>query len=65
MIPPRIFPPGILQMFEVDSSGEKTLIEELPTSSKNRERMQKMRNDLLIVSPTKNYVISENNAWTK
>jgi hypothetical protein len=62
MIPPRFVPPGILQLYEVTGE-EKTLIEELPMSSKNRDRMNKIRNDLLMVNPTKNYVLSENNAW--
>jgi hypothetical protein len=63
VIPPRSFPPGILQMYEVDSDGTKLLLQELPTSSRNRERMHTMRNDILIVNPTKTIIISENNAW--
>ncbi len=62
MIPPRFIPPGILQLYEIVGD-EKTLIEELPMSSRNRERMNKMRNDILMVNPTKTLVISENNAW--
>jgi hypothetical protein len=62
MIPPRFTPPGVLQLFEVVGN-EKTLIQELPSSSKNRDRINKIRNDLLMVSPTKNLVVSENNAY--
>ncbi len=62
MIPPRFVPPGILQLYEVVGD-EKTLIQELPMSSKNRDRMNKMRNDMLMVNPTKTLVLSENNAW--
>ena len=62
MIPPRRFPPGVLQLFEV-TGDEKTLIHELPTSSKNRERINQMRNDMLMVSPTRNLVVSENNSY--
>jgi hypothetical protein len=62
MIPPRIFPPGVLQLFEVDGQ-EKTLLHELPTSSKNRERINQIRNDMLMVSPTRNLVVSENNTF--
>jgi hypothetical protein len=62
MIPPRFVPPGILQLYEVVGD-EKTLIQELPLSSKNRDRMNKMRNDILMVDPTKTLVLSENNAW--
>ncbi len=62
MIPPRFVPPGILQLYEV-LGDEKTLLIELPTSSKNRDRINKMRNDILMVSPTKNLVVTENNAF--
>jgi hypothetical protein len=61
MIPPRFVPPGILQLYEVVGD-EKTLVIELPTSSKNRDRINKMRNDILMVNPTKNLVVTENNA---
>jgi len=62
MIPPRFMPPGVLQLYEVEGD-TKTLLQELPTSSKNRDRINKMRLDLLMVHPTKTYVISENNAF--
>jgi hypothetical protein len=62
MIPPRFVPPGILQLYEVVGD-EKTLVIELPTSSKNRDRINKMRNDILMVNPTKNLIVSENNAY--
>jgi hypothetical protein len=62
MIPPRFVPPGILQLYEVVGD-EKTLIEELPMSSKNRDRINKIRNDILMVNPTKTLIVSENNAW--
>lgn len=62
MIPPRFVPPGILQLYEVQGN-EKVLIEELPSSSKNRDRINKMRNDLLMINPTKTYTLTENNAW--
>ena len=62
MIPPRRFPPGVLQLFEVVGD-EKTLLHELPTSSKNRERINQMRNDMLMVSPTRTLVVSENNSY--
>jgi hypothetical protein len=62
MIPPRFVPPGILQLYEVVGD-EKKLVEELPMSSKNRDRINKIRNDILMVNPTKTLVVSENNAW--
>jgi hypothetical protein len=61
MIPPRFVPPGTLQLFEIDGT-ERKLIQELPTSSKNRDRINRIRNDLLMVNPTLNLVVSENNA---
>jgi hypothetical protein len=62
MIPPRIFPPGVLQLFEVVGD-EKILLQELPTSSKNRSRINQIRNDMLMVSPTRTLVVSENNTF--
>ena len=62
MIPPRFTPPGILQLFKV-VEGEKLLLTELPTSSKNRDRINRMRNDMLMVDSTLNLVVSENNAF--
>lgn len=62
MIPPRFVPPGILQLYEVDGD-DKILLEELPTTSRNRDRINKMRNDILMVNPTKTIIISENNAF--
>ncbi len=62
MIPPRMFPPGVLQLFEVVGD-EKILLQELPTSSKNRNRINQIRNDMLMVAPTRNLVVSENNTF--
>ena len=62
MIPPRFTPPGILQLYEVDGDN-KTLLQEFPMSSKNRDRINRMRLDLLMIYPTKTYTISENNAY--
>jgi hypothetical protein len=62
MIPPHFVPPGVLQLFEV-VDGEKTLLQELPTSSKNRMRLNQMRHDLLMVNPTRNLILSENNVF--
>jgi len=61
MIPPRFVPPGILQLYEIDGD-EKILIQELNASSKNRHKINQMRNDLLMINPTKTYTVSENNA---
>jgi len=61
MIPNRQFPPGVLQLLETIDD-EKILLEELPTSSKNRDRMNQMRNQLLILNPKRTNTVSENNA---
>jgi hypothetical protein len=63
MIPPRFTPPGILQLYQVDADGSKTLLQELTTSSKNRDRINRIRNDMLMVDSTLNLVVSENNAF--
>jgi hypothetical protein len=57
----RAFPPGKLQLFEVIDE-EKILLEELPTSSKNRERINAIREQLLMLNPRRNIILSENNA---
>jgi hypothetical protein len=62
MIPPRFIPPGILQLFKIEGD-EKTLVQELPMSSKNRDRINRIRNDMLMVDSTLNLVVSENNAF--
>jgi hypothetical protein len=62
MIPVRReFPAGVLQLFEI-TENEKVLLEELPTSSKNREKINQLREQYLMVNPKRNIVISENNA---
>ena len=62
MIPPRFTPPGILQLYQVEKDGTKELLQELPTSSKNRDRINRTRNDMLMVDSTLNLIVSENNA---
>lgn len=62
MIPPRFVPPGILQLYEV-KGGERTLLEEFTASSSNRDRINRIRLDMLMVDPTRNLVLSENNAF--
>lgn len=62
MRPPHFVPDGILQLVEVSLDKTKSVIQELPTSSKNRDRMNKIRNDLLMVNPTRDLYVSENNS---
>lgn len=61
MIPPRIVPEGVLQLVEIEGE-EKTLLHELPMSSKNRDRINKMRTDMLMINPRRNLAVSENNS---
>lgn len=62
MIPPRNFPPGVLKLIEYKGSEAVSTIAELPTSAKNRLKIQAMRNDMLMVNPKLNLQIRENNA---
>jgi hypothetical protein len=59
---PRGFPAGVLALYEVSEDKTRTLLQELPASSKNRARLQQTRNDLLMVSPKRNLILVENNA---
>lgn len=61
MIPPRFVPPGVLQLIEF-SGDEKILLHELPMSSKNRDRINQMRNEFLMIDPTRNLAVGENNS---
>lgn len=60
MIPPHFVPPGILQLYEVTFEG-KVLLQELPTSSKNRDRINRIRNEMLMIDSTRDLVLTENN----
>jgi len=59
---PRGFPAGVLALYEVAEDKTRTLVQELPASSKNRARLQQVRNDLLMVNPKRNIIFVENNA---
>lgn len=61
MIPPRFTPEGVLQLIEFKGE-EKILLQELAMSSKNRDKINKIRNDLLMSDPTLSLAIGENNS---
>jgi P pilus assembly chaperone PapD len=61
VIPPRFTPEGVLQLIEFRGE-EKILLQELPMSSKNRDKINKIRNDLLMSDPTLNLAVGENNS---
>lgn len=61
MIPPRRFPEGVLKLIRSNPDGTQTVLEELRTSSKNRDRLNQMRNDLLMVDSTLKITLTENN----
>ena len=61
MIPPRLIPPGILQLIEI-TEDEKILLYEFPMSSKNRDRINQMRTDMLMINPARNLAVGENNS---
>ena len=62
MIPSISFPEGNLKLVEFDPSNKRVIqiIEELPTSSGNRLRLQNLKNDLLMVNHKANLHIVEN-----
>ena len=62
MIPPRNFPPGLLQLVELNGKEIVKVHVELPSTSRYREKIQNMRNDLLMVNPKLDLQIRENNA---
>ena len=61
VIPPRFVPPGNLQLIEFFGE-EKHLLHEFPMSAKNRDRINKMRNDMLMSDPTRVLAVGENNS---
>jgi len=61
VIPPRFVPEGVLQLIEIDGD-EKTLLHELPMSSRNRDRINQMRTDMLMINPKRNLAVGENNS---
>ena len=54
-------PPGVLQLVELLGE-EKILLHELPMSSKNRDRINQMRTDMLMINPKRNLAVGENNS---
>jgi hypothetical protein len=62
MIPPRNFPPGILELVELEGKEIVKVHAELPSTSRYREKIQNMRNDLLMVNPKLDLQIRENSA---
>lgn len=62
MIPPRTMPPGILQLVQVTPDKTKQVLQELPTSSRNRDRINRARNDMLMLDSTLDLYITENHA---
>ena len=61
MIPPRFVPEGILQLIEI-AGDEKILLQQLPMSSKNRDRINRIRHDMLLIDPTRTLAVGENNS---
>ena len=62
MIPPRTMPPGVLQLVQVAPDKTKQVLQELPTSSRNRDRINRARNDMLMLDSTLDLYITENHA---
>jgi hypothetical protein len=62
MIPPRNMPPGILQLVQTFPDKTRKVLQELPTSSKNRDRINQARNDMLMLDSTLDLFVTENHA---
>ena len=61
MIPPRNFPSGVLKLEECEENKVVFTHAEVQNTSRNRSRLQQMRNDMLMVNPRLNLRITENN----
>jgi hypothetical protein len=61
VIPPKFVPKGILQLIEITGE-EKILLHELPMSPKNRDRINQMRTDMLMINPKRDLAVGENNS---
>lgn len=62
MIPPRNFPPGVLKLVEMEDRDIVKVHAEFPSTSRYREKIQNLRNDMLMVNPKLDLQIRENNA---
>jgi hypothetical protein len=62
MIPPRNFPVGSLKLLEMDGKNVVRVHAEFPSTSKYRDKIHNLRNDLLMVNPRLDLKIVENNA---
>jgi hypothetical protein len=60
MLPPRNFPEGFIELVEMDGKEITERHAKLPTNTRNRMKIQNMRNDLLMVNPRLNLQILEN-----
>lgn len=62
MIPPRTFPPGTLHLVEIEDKKVVRVHAEYPSTSRYRQKIQDLRNDLLMSNPRLDLQIRENNA---
>lgn len=62
MNPPRNFPIGTLKLVEMNGKDVVKVHAELPSSTRNRFRIQQMRNDMLMSNSRLDLQIRENNA---
>lgn len=62
MNPPRNFPAGNLKLVEMNGKELVKVHADLPSSTKNRNLIQNMRLDLLMINPKLDLQIRENNA---
>lgn len=62
MIPPRNFPEGNLKLIEYEGDEVIRIHAEYPSTNRYRDKVQNLRNDLLMVNPKLDLRIVENNA---
>lgn len=62
MIPPRNFPVNYLTLVELEDNKIVKTHERVVSTNRNRDRLQKLRNDLLMVNPKLELQLRENNA---
>lgn len=63
MKPPTSFPEGTLKLVEMDGPSVSIVHAELPTSSRNRMKIQEMARDLMMLNTKQDLRIVENNAY--
>ena len=62
VIPPRKFPEGTIKLLQINPDGTKTVLEERTATQKARMTLQQKINESLMLNPTLQFILVENNA---